>query len=345
MTTHTSACTTDREIIPLAPWEQVLVDLLAIRSHTGEEREVALALERYLRSYFPEAQLTRQPIDDNRWNIILSKGTPRVTLSTHIDTVPGGPAPSATSDRIFGRGACDAKGQLIAQLWGLSMAIDRGLQSYRCAYVVGEETDAIGARTLVELPTTPYILNGEPTKNRFISRSWGAIDLEIETTGRSAHSSLGTEHSAIHTLVAELSNLLRDQPDGISINVGQIRGGIASNVQAPSASCTACARVRGTRADLENFLAQRLSKAKWTMSDGATFGIELHVPASARGSDVEVRFASDCSVYTRRYERVMLFGPGDIEEAHTENESIGRAELRAAAKTICGLLEELEAAS
>ena len=229
----------------LSVWEQLLLDMIRIPSLSGDEQHVAVTLEQRLKALFPEADVERQVVSEDRWNIIMSKGTPQVTLTTHIDTVPGGSEPTYTAERMYGRGACDAKGQVAAQLWGLELAIAKGLRDYRCAFVVGEETDAIGAQMLLALPTTPYILNGEPTGNRFVRRSWGCLELEVFASGVSAHSSLGTDHSAIHTLIADVANLLQDLPEGVSLNVGTIKGGVASNVQAPFASCDICARIRG----------------------------------------------------------------------------------------------------
>jgi acetylornithine deacetylase len=319
-------------------WEQALLDLIAIPSVTGSEGEVAEALEKHLELRFPDARVWRQPVGEGRWNILMERGTPVLTLSSHMDVVPGGPAATWTEESIVGRGACDAKGQIVAQLWGLEMAIARGVSDYRCAFVVGEETDAIGARTLLELPPTQYILNGEPTGGCFVRHSWGSTDLEISTQGESAHSSLGTDNSAIHKLIDELQRLLANQPAGLSVNVGMIRGGLAANIQAPFASCDLCVRIRDSSELLERFLNDTLKEAAWTFKSPPTHGIDLYVPEGFRQESIEVKFASDCSLYVGNYERVMLFGPGSIQEAHTDHESLSRGELRNAAERICDVV-------
>ena len=325
----------------LSYWESALLGLLAIPSVTGQEQEVATVLEDLLRARFEGARVFRQDVGGGRWNVIMEKGAPKITLTTHIDTVPGGPTPSFSETDIYGRGACDAKGQVIAQLWGLERAIAAGLQEYRCAFVVGEELDAIGARALLDLPPTEYLLNGEPTENRFVRRGWGVHEVEVSAEGISAHSSLGTAHSAVHLLVRELGELLRHETEGISINIGTIAGGLAPNVQAPSASCIMCARVRGEPDDFEALLRRHLVGCSWKARFPGTGGVELFVPAVHTGPDIEVKFASDCSVYTQRYRSVMLFGPGRIEDAHTDNESISRLALHEAAHMIGDLLRGL----
>ncbi len=326
----------------LNTWEQVLIELMGIASVSGNEGPVAVALEKVLKREFPDAVLSRQRVADERWNVIIEKGNPQFTLTTHIDVVPGGPSPSYTAERIIGRGACDAKGQIVAQLWGLQRAISQGVKDYRCAYVVGEEVDAIGAREFMHLPKTPYILNGEPTRGRFVSRSWGAMTVELRACGTEAHSSLGTDDSAIHKLVHDLSAVLDDVPDGISINIGTIQGGTAANIQAGEASCSLGVRIRAAAGPALELLKARVSRSEWIEQSPPIEGLELFVPKFERERDVEVRFASDCSVYAEGYDKVLLFGPGDISEAHTEQESIGRAELRDASETICRLILEIQ---
>ncbi len=328
--------------LPSNQFEALLLDLISIPSVTGNEMGVALVLEDYLKKEFPDASITRQPVASERWNLIMEKGNPQVTLTTHIDVVPGGPTASITPTSIIGRGACDAKGQVVAQLWGLQMALSHGIQGYRCAFVVGEETDAIGARALLELPTTPYLINGEPTENHFVRRSWGAFEIELSTNGTSAHSSLGTADSAIHKLVRELAIIIQNQPDDISINVGTIHGGLAPNIQAPFASCDVCARIRENSDVVRTFLDDALVETTWRAKSKPTDGLALYVPPHEQESAIEVKFASDCSVYASRYQNVMLFGPGSIKDAHTDTESISRVALREGAERIARVLFNLE---
>jgi acetylornithine deacetylase len=325
----------------LARWESVLIRLLETPSVTGNEQAVATLLESELRSAFHGAEIFRQDVGEGRWNVVMTKGEPRITLTSHIDTVPGGPAPSVSATHIYGRGACDAKGQVVAQLWGLEQAIAAGLRDYRCAYVVGEETDARGARAFLELTPTQYLLNGEPTNNQFVSQGWGVHEVELYASGISAHSSLGTQNSAIHTLIRDLEALLRNEPEGIQLNIGTITGGLAPNVQAPTASCVICARFKGEPEDFEAFVDAHVTGSVWRPRFPGTGGVELFVPALQTGPDVEVKFASDCSVYAQRYDSIMLFGPGRIQDAHTDTESIARVSLRDAARTIGSLLIEL----
>jgi hypothetical protein len=143
-------------------------------------------------------------------------------------------------------------------------------------------------------------------------------------------------------LIEDLYNLRRDLPPDIDINIGLIGGGTAPNVQAGAASCDLCIRIRGDATGARELLSKRLKHSEWREKSPPTEGLSLTVPAFAPEQDVEVRFASDCSVYAQGYDRVMLFGPGDISFAHTEHERIERRELALAALLIAELIEGIE---
>ncbi len=122
-----------------------LIQFSGIESPTGKEGKACKFLFELLREHFPYDFLELQEIEPDRYNVILTRGTPRLTLTSHIDTVPGYIEVKATDEAIYGRGTCDSKGQIITQLFALDRAISHGLQNYSCFYVVGEEVDSIGA--------------------------------------------------------------------------------------------------------------------------------------------------------------------------------------------------------
>jgi acetylornithine deacetylase len=323
-------------------WCEILESFIRIPSTTGHEHEAAFFLQALLKERFLDAETSLIPIEGERCNVRCIKGSPSLTLTSHFDTVPGDVAVQRDEFRIVGRGACDAKGQIIAQLWGLSLAIEQGLSDYCCHFVVGEETDGVGARTLVSNnPKTPYILNGEPTGNRFVSKCWGAADVLLRATGTARHSSLGTEHSAVHALVRDLHRLIAADIPTVSINVGRINGGTAANVQAESASALLCVRMSDNAESALEILHTIVRECEVVIPAAPLIPITLFVPGSDASTSIETKFSSDCSVYAGSFDKVMLFGPGDIQYAHTSYEFISVSELEAAAKRIASLLGSL----
>ena len=96
--------------------------------------------------------------------------TPDVVLSTH--SIRCRPYFGCTEDDefLYGRGTCDAKGILAAQVAAAERLRDAGVK-VGMLFVVGEERDSAGAKVANENPRgSRFLINGEPTDNRLASR-------------------------------------------------------------------------------------------------------------------------------------------------------------------------------
>ncbi|MFB6106536.1 MAG: [LysW]-lysine hydrolase [Halobacteriaceae archaeon] len=137
---------------------ELIRDLVAIPSPTGEERECAEALRDFFveagrEAWIDEVGNVRAPADD------------AVLLTSHVDTVPGDIPVEVRDGDLWGRGSVDAKGPLA------SMAVAAARTGASFAGVVGEETDSRGARHLVaDRPEPDAVVNGEPS-------GWDAVTL------------------------------------------------------------------------------------------------------------------------------------------------------------------------
>src|SRR5439155_5796438 len=165
---------------------------------------------------------------------------PAIVFSSHMDTVPPFISSSEDDTRIFGRGSCDAKGIIAAQVAAAERLRQEGIQ-VGLLFVAGEERDSLGAKVANEYiakrlttdETRPrYLVNGEPTENRIALASKGTLRVEVTATGRTAHSAypeLG--ESAIDNLLSALVRLREMQlpahPEvGLcTLNIGLIEGG------------------------------------------------------------------------------------------------------------------------
>src|SRR4029453_12657861 len=137
----------------------------------------------------------------------------RVFLSTHMDTVP--PHINATEDDnyIYGRGACDAKGIIAAQISAAEQLRAEGVNDIGLLFTVDEEAGSEGARVANDHPlatSCEYLINGEPTDNKLATGSKGSLRLRIKADGRAAHSAY-PEHglSAIDILLDVLGDIRR----------------------------------------------------------------------------------------------------------------------------------------
>ncbi len=182
--------------------------------------------------------------EDERFNVYaaLPGITPDVVLSTHMDTVPPFFGSMEDDEFIYGRGACDAKGIIAAQIAAADRLRDAGVK-VGMLFVVGEERDSAGAMIANQSPRgSRFLINGEPTDNRLAIASKGALRVELRAKGRMAHSAypeLG--ESAIDKLIAALNDLLalplpiEPEIGPSTLNIGLISGGRAPNVIADKA--------------------------------------------------------------------------------------------------------------
>ena len=183
------------------------------------------------------------PVEEDRFNVFAAWGRPEVVLSTHMDTVPPFFPSSEDAEHIHGRGACDTKGGIAAMLGAAGELLAAGRSGFGLLFVVGEETDSLGAQAADRDPRgSRFLINGEPTENRLALGSKGGLYLALEAAGRAAHSAypeLGA--SAIDRLLAALARLravpLPTDPvlGETTLNIGTLEGGRAANVIADRA--------------------------------------------------------------------------------------------------------------
>jgi len=240
--------------------------LIDIDSTTGREREIGDFLFRHLEALvdrFPGGAVERMAVEADRFNVFAAWGEPVAVLSTHMDTVPPFFPSSEDGEFLHGRGACDTKGGIAAMLQAARELLDEGVRGFGLLFVVGEETDSVGAQMANRHPRgSRYLINGEPTENRLALGSKGNLYLALAAEGKAAHSAypeLGD--SAIDKLVDVLARL-RELPlpaDPVlgetTLNVGTLAGGRAPNVVADQARAEVTIRTVGETAELRRRIA------------------------------------------------------------------------------------------
>jgi acetylornithine deacetylase len=315
--------------------------LVDIESLTYNEGAVGEYLDTFLRErgFAVERMAVAQPTPSNysgpRFNVYAGNGgRPDVVLSTHMDTVP--PFIPSREDELFlyGRGACDAKGIIAAQVAAAERLREAGV-AVALLFVVGEERDSAGARLAnLHAKGSRFLINGEPTDNRLALASKGTLRAEIRAHGTMAHSAypeLGD--SAVHKLVQALGRLLAlDLPtvEGVgpsTLNIGLIHGGHAPNVIADSAGASLLIRLVGpseeTRKAIEQAVAG-LAEVEFTLE------IPFIRMRQVEGLETMVAaFTTDIPALSNWGEPLLL-GPGSIHVAHTPFEKIAKRELLAA---------------
>jgi acetylornithine deacetylase len=308
--------------------------LIDVDSTTGREAEACAWLARYLRDR--GFQVTEQPVAGGRFNLLASVGPePVVVLSTHVDCVPPFFPSRVEGGRLYGRGACDAKGALAAQLTAVERLRENGERRVGLLFVVGEERGSDGALAANGISPGPvYLVNGEPTGSRLGLATRGAFRVRLRATGRAAHSSQPERGiSAIDLLIDALVELrgiaLPEDPQlgRTFYATGLISGGVAPNVISPSAEAELNFRTVGPGSEVLARLAPLRSRV--------AIETVLEVPPvrlrTVPGFETAAfAFTTDIPLLDR-WGQPLLFGPGSILVAHTDGEHVEIGELEAAA--------------
>jgi acetylornithine deacetylase len=306
------------------PLTQIRVsrELIDIDSTTGREGDAGGYLARLLREL--GYQVIEQPVSDGRFNVYASLGQPAVVFSTHFDCVPPFFASREELGRLYGRGACDAKGIAVAQIAAAERFRKAGDRRIGLLFVVGEERGSDGAKRANALaPGSQYLINGEPTDSRLGRATRGIYRARLRARGRAAHSSqpeLGD--SAIEKLIDVLVRMrsvrwpVDSDLGSTHYTVGLIKGGVAPNVVPPEADAEMMFRTVGNYQIVDSLIREH--------APGIEVDYVLDVPPvrlrTVPNLETAVfNFTTDIP-FLDRWGAPLLLGPGSISRAHTADE-------------------------
>ncbi len=321
--------------------------LIDIPSVTGDEKAVAHFLATHLESLGFSSGL--QEVSKERFNVIATtEALPRVVLSTHMDTVPPHIVSSENETRIFGRGSCDAKGIIAAQIIAAERLRAEGVNEIGLLYTVDEELGSLGARFANSheiAPACEFLINGEPTDNKLATASKGSLRLSLKTSGRAAHSAYPEQgESAIEKLLDVLESIRHtkwssDEMLGeTTCNIGLISGGAGPNIIPAEASAVLQLRLVTTADEvkglLERTVAGRAEVEYLSEND------PVHLLTVDSLEQCVVRFTTDIP-YLSNWGKPLLIGPGSILNAHTDHEYVEKQELEEAVNLYVRLVRTL----
>jgi acetylornithine deacetylase len=306
--------------------------LIDIESITGNEAAVGNILADELAAFGYVVE--RMPVEGDRFNVwatLPGHLRPELVFSTHMDTVPPFIPSSETPERIYGRGSCDAKGIIVAQIAATEKLKADGIRA-GLLFLVGEERDSQGAQTANQNSRgAKFLINGEPTENRIAVASKGTLRVEVVAEGKMAHSAypeLG--ESAIEKLLDALENVRKLKlPVHVTagpstLNIGLIEGGRAPNVIPDHASANLLIRLVGPAEGLRRQITDAVSgMAK------ANFILEIPFVELATVPGIETMvaaFTTDIPALSN-WGKPVLIGPGSIQVAHTDGEYIEKKQL------------------
>jgi acetylornithine deacetylase len=262
-----------------------------------------------------------------------------------MDTVPPFIPSSEDATRIYGRGSCDAKGIMAAQVAAAERLRAEGIY-VGLLFLVGEERNSLGAQVAnKQSPGCKFLVNGEPTENRMATASKGTLRVNVIAEGRMAHSAypeLG--ESAIDKLLEALNRLRAmklPSKEGIgpcTLNIGVIEGGRAPNVIPDKARAQLLYRLVGPTDELRREIER-------TVAGLVKIEFLLEIPfVRLRTLDglptMVAAFTTDIPALTN-WGQPLLIGPGSIHVAHTEGEYIEKKQLSDAVDLYCEIARKL----
>lgn len=269
--------------------------------------------------------------------------------------------------RCYGRGVSDMKAGLVAMMSAfIQISLQDHLKNTRLilAFTCDEEVNGIGTKGFLEKyrpDSDTRVIIGEPTSMGVQIAHRGVIRLNLQAIGRQAHSAAPEDGcNAIHALSRLIAGveIYHQQRQRIcvpplpppTVSCTLIQGGIKDNVIPPTAECTIdCRTVPGDHPEkLMRELSSILDRIE--LSQGASYKLSpiLEMPPGmtdkgCKTVDLAVRACEDilktapsvkdfpaCSdmpQFTKMGLETILWGPGDIKEAHKTNESLRIEEL------------------
>jgi len=265
-----------------------------------------------------------------------------------MDTVPPFIASSEDDEFIYGRGSCDAKGIIAAQIAAAEQLRAQGFNEIGLLFTVDEEVASAGARLANNHPlaaSCEFLINGEPTDNQLATGTKGSVQTTIRTHGRAAHSAY-PEHgdSAIEKLLTVLNDVRNiEWPDDdvfgeTTCNIGILSGGVRANVIPSEAQATLHIRLAKESSTVKELLEQAIDGR--ASIDYKSVHDPLRLFTLAGFDQMLARFTTDIP-YLSNWGKALLIGPGSILDAHTDGEKIRKSELTKAVELYVELVKAL----
>ncbi len=324
--------------------------LVDIESVTGNEAQVGEVLAAELAGQGYATQ--KMPVEAGRFNVYATwpgETRPEIVFSTHMDTVPPFIPSSEDAENIYGRGSCDAKGIIAAQVAAAAKLRTEGLHT-GLLFLVGEERDSLGAQVANrQAPGSRFLINGEPTENRVALASKGALRVNLTARGRMAHSAYPELGDSANDKLVESLHRLRCMPlpadpeiGATTMNIGILEGGRATNVISDRATAQLLYRLVGPAQELRRQIVEMvgaLAEVEFVLEIPC---VRLRAPAGL--PTMVAAFTTDIPALSNWGQPVLL-GPGSIHVAHTEGEYISKRQLGEAIELYCALARRLHAES
>ncbi|HEX9047656.1 MAG TPA: M20/M25/M40 family metallo-hydrolase, partial [Verrucomicrobiae bacterium] len=299
-----------------------------------------------------------------------------VLLAPHLDTVGAEESafmPTLRNGRLHGRGACDTKGSVAAMLLAIcELATAKGRPQATeiiFAGLIDEEHAQAGSRALAKKISADLAIVGEPTQLDIVTAHKGSLWLELETRGRAAHGAtpqLGKNAVLEMARIVELLETtyaaqLRRRHHRLlgnpTINVGRINGGSQPNIvpdrcrieidrrtlpgETDKAVANEIAALLAARKLAPRIASMKVAPAPPLETDPAQPLVRQFFRSARQTRLAGVDYFCDAAVLAAGGIPSVVFGPGNIAQAHTADEWISLASLERGKNLLLSFLKSL----
>lgn len=299
---------------------QLTKNLMSIPSVSGNE----LSVLKYLSSVLLERGFLLRHINvgDGTYCIAATKGVSDTWIVGHTDTVPGVVKIEVKEGKLYGRGACDTKGNISA-----AVIAAENIPNINLLFTVGEEDTFRGARVAsqdVKVVEGKRFLILEPTSSEIMDGQLAAVLITVSALGTQKHSAFIEKFSdsAIHNVVTVLGFL--GEKSLPFLNIGMIHGGIAKNIVAPE--CTAEVVVRPSTLEEYNKTIKIVEDVQKMFSEVT---LEIQVALEPLEGKRQVRGFTEAYFFRGEGRGIAIVGAGDLHVAHSPQEHVPLNELEA----------------
>jgi len=324
----------------------------------------------YIRTQLPDFKIEVIDHGAGAVSLFAVRGQPRRVFNVHLDTVPSSPAWTAdplklrvTRDKAIGLGACDIKGAAA----GLIAAAQTTQGD--AAFLFSSDEEANDPRCIAAFLARDHgfeeAIIAEPTQGQAVLAHRGISAVRMAFKGQAGHASAenALTLSAVHNAMrwgTDALDYVKSQNHfrfggltGLRFNIGRMEGGIKANMIAPSSEVRFGFRplpsqdmdaLHALFRDLAN--AEALSEYEETFrgpslpSGGVARAEERRLAARDLADELglpvgnAVDFWTEASLFSAAGLTALVYGPGDIAQAHTADEWVSLEQLQHYAATV-----------
>ncbi len=340
-----------------------LKTLIKIPSYGRRERDILKYLEKRLEGM--GLHVRKQTVTESSYNLIC--GNSEFLISCHVDTVPpitmrDATTPKEVNGLVYGRGANDVKGQIAYTL----ISVEEFLKEFgdlpvTLAFVVDEENNsALGSEKLSEIIDDSYkCLVLEPTSGVLCTAQEGALEFTLTSVGKTVHGSIAERfYNPIKGLMDVIFRI--EERLNRNVTIFKIRGGYKYYLLPQKCEALLEVKIRRNerwedieeaikdiiksypapltykREDAENFVDFRKGELYYILSRSVKEVIKSDPKEGVMPS------WTDAVNYHEKGAECIVFGFGNLEDAHTEREHISAEDLERGFFTVTNLLKKVQ---